>query len=45
MNISGNTQESFMQNGIDGNKHNILLLGGAGFLGQGLARELARRCF
>ena len=45
MNISENTQESFMQNGIDGNKHNILLLGGAGFLGQGLARELAHRCF
>ena len=45
MNISENTQESFMQNGIGGNKHNVLLLGGAGFLGQGLARELARRCF
>lgn len=34
-----------MQNGIDGNKYNILLLGGAGFLGQGLACELARRRF
>lgn len=45
MNILENTQESFMQNGIGGNKHNVLLLGGAGFLGQGLARELARRCF
>ena len=45
MNISENTQESFMQNGIGGNKHNVLLLGGAGFLGQGLARELTRRHF
>ena len=45
MNISENIQESFMRNGIGRNKHNILLLGGAGFLGQGLARELTRRCF
>ena len=45
MNISENTQESFMQNGIDSKKYNVLLLGGAGFLGQGLACELTRRCF
>ena len=45
MNISENTQESFMKNGMGGNKYNVLLLGGAGFLGRGLARELERRRF
>ena len=45
MNISENTQESFMKNCIGGNKYNALLLGGAGFLGRGLVRELERRRF
>ena len=45
MNISENIQENSMQSYMVGHRPDILLLGGAGFLGRGLARELSKRGF